>query len=149
MALSQLIYTSYPSFPIRPGSLTGPLGEIMNAGRDHNSRNQISGILGVEVNRFFQILEGPTDKVKETFERIQYDKRHFGVQLKHFDELGERTFKDWSIGFAAPAYLPSGEPAQIDFDTATVQTIIDRGRLLRRHGVIAEAGLETPSASGF
>ena len=121
----------------------------MNAGRDHNSRNQISGILGVEVNRFFQILEGPTAKVKETFERIQHDKRHFGVQLKHFDELEERTFKDWSIGFAAPAYLPSGEPAQIDFDTVSVQTIIDRGRLLRRYGVIAEAGLETPSASGF
>ncbi|WP_375547804.1 BLUF domain-containing protein [Oceanicaulis alexandrii] len=149
MALSQLIYTSYPAFPIRPGSLTGPLGEIMNAGREHNSRNQISGILGVEVNRFFQILEGPPAKVLETFDRIQHDRRHFGVQLKHVGELEVRTFKDWSIGFAAPAFLPSGEPAQIDFDTVSVQTIINRGLLLRRCGVIAEAGLETPSASGF
>ncbi|WP_421861197.1 BLUF domain-containing protein [Oceanicaulis sp.] len=149
MALSQLIYTSFPNFPIRSGSLTGPLGEIMSAGRAHNARNQISGILGVEVNRFFQILEGPPAKVRETFERIRHDRRHFGVQLKHFGALEERTFKDWSIGFAAPAFLPSGEPAHIDFDAASVQTILDRGRLLRRCGVIAEADLETPSASEF
>ena len=121
----------------------------MNAGREHNSQNQISGILGVEVNRFFQILEGSATKVQETFERIQHDRRHFGVELKHFGELEERTFKDWSIGFAAPAFLPSSEPAQIDFDTVCVQTIIDRGLLLRRYGVIAEAGLVPPNASEF
>lgn len=149
MALSQLIYTSYPNFPIRTGSLTGPLGEIVSAGREHNTRNQISGILGVEVNRFFQILEGPSAKVRETFDRIRHDRRHFGVQLKHVGELEVRTFTDWSIGFAAPAFLPSCEPAQIDFDTVSVQTIIDRGLLLRRYGVIAESGLVTPSASGF
>ena len=147
MTLTQLIYTSYPAFPVRAGWLTGPLGEIVRAGRDHNARHQISGILGVEVNRFFQIIEGPHTGVHETFERIRLDKRHYDVRLRHSCEISVRTFPDWSVGFATRAYLPASEPLQMDFDAASPEQIIHRGQILRRHGVIAEAGLEAPSAS--
>lgn len=148
MTLTQLIYTSYPAFPIRAGWLTGPLGEIVSAGREHNARNQISGILGVEVNRFFQIIEGPSDTVRETFDRIRVDRRHFDVRLRHSCEISSRSFSDWSVGFAARAFLPPAEPVQMDFDAASVEMILRRGHILRQYGVIAEAGLETPSASG-
>ncbi len=148
MTLVRLIYTSYPAFPTRAGWLTGPLGEIVSAGRDHNARNQISGILGVEVNRFFQIIEGPQINVLETYNRIRLDKRHYDVQLRQSCEITQRAFKDWSVGFAARAFLPASEPAQIDFDAATPDLIIKRGIVLRQYGVIAEAGLESPSASG-
>lgn len=147
MSLMQLIYTSYPAFPIRAGWLTGPLGEIVSSGRAHNARNQISGILGVEVNRFFQIIEGPSQTVRETFERIRTDRRHFDVRLRHSAEISVRAFQDWSVGFAARAYLPASEPIQMDFDAAPVEMILRRGQILRQYGVIAEAGLETPSAS--
>ena len=146
MMLTQLIYTSYPAFPVRAVWLTGPLGEIVRAGRDHNARHQISGILGVEVNRFFQIIEGPHESVHETFERIRQDKRHFDVRLRHSCRIAVRTFQDWSVGFAARAFLPPSEPLQMDFETATVEHIIHRGQVLRRYGVIAEAGLDTPNA---
>ena len=146
--LTRLIYTSYPAFPIRAGWLTGPLGEIVRAGRDHNARHQISGILGVEVNRFFQIIEGPHASVLETFERIRPDKRHFDVRLRQSCEISVRTFSDWSVGFAARAFLPASEPLQMDFDAASVEMIIRRGQILRQYGVIAEGGLEAPSVSG-
>lgn len=146
MTLTRLIYTSYPAFPVRAGWLTGPLGEIVRAGRDHNARHQISGILGVEVNRFFQIIEGPTQSVQETFERIRLDKRHFDVRLRESCEISLRLFHDWSVGFAARAFLPSSEPVQMDFDSASVEMIIRRGQVLRQYGVIAEAGLEAPNA---
>lgn len=147
MTLTRLIYTSYPAFPIRAGWLTGPLGEIVRAGRDHNARHQISGILGVEVNRFFQIIEGPGEVVHETYERIRLDTRHFDVRLRHSGEIKVRAFQDWSVGFAARAYLPVSEPLHLDFDAASVEQIVHRGLILRRHGVIAEAGLEAPSVS--
>ncbi|WP_306014966.1 BLUF domain-containing protein [Oceanicaulis sp. MMSF_3324] len=148
MTLTQIIYTSFPTFPVRAGWLTGPLGEIVRAGRDHNARNQISGILGVEVNRFFQIIEGPASRVEETFERIRYDTRHFDVRLRSSRDIAVRTFQDWSVGFAARAFLPASEPTQIDFDAASPDVIIKRGQILRRYGVIAEAGLDRSSASG-
>ena len=147
MTLTRLIYTSYPAFPIRAGWLTGPLGEIVRAGRNHNARHQISGILGVEVNRFFQIIEGPVEVVHETYERIRLDTRHFDVRLRYSDEIKVRAFQDWSVGFAARAYLPDSEPLHLDFDAASVEQIVHRGQILRRHGVIAEAGLEAPSVS--
>ena len=98
--------------------------------------------------RFFQIIEGPDEVVGETFERIRLDKRHFDVRLRHSGEIRARAFQDWSVGFAARAYLPVSEPLHLDFDSASVEQIIHRGQILRRHGVIAEAGLESPSVSG-
>lgn len=141
MNMTRLIYISRPNFPIQPGSFAGPLGKIVAAGRRHNTQNAISGILGVELNRFFQILEGPKEDVGFTYDKIQQDRRHSDVRLVYREEVSARHFQDWAIGFATRTYLPPTEPLEVDFEKASPEAIIRRGKILRRYGVIAEAGL--------
>lgn len=137
MSLSRLIYISRPAFPVRPGWLKGQLGDIMSQSRSNNPSAGITGLLGVEPNRFFQILEGDTDKLAATFERIRKDRRHFEVLQRHFAPITERLFSDWAVGFATRRHLPDHIPLELDFETLAPEEIVERGLLLRQHGVIA------------
>ena len=148
MALCRLIYISRPAFPIRMGWLQGPLAEILAAGLRHNPDNGVTGILGVERNRFFQILEGGQAYLDTTFDRIRRDKRHFDVREVVLEEIPARAFSDWAVGFAMASALPSDAPHAPDFETMDAEQILARGRLLRDTGVVAERATTAYCRSG-
>jgi hypothetical protein len=49
---------------------------------------------------FAQVLEGPPAAVHPLFERIHQDTRHHDVLALPERAVTERTFPDWSMGFA-------------------------------------------------
>lgn len=138
MTLCRLIYISRPAFPVRPGWLQGPLADILSAGLRNNPENGLTGLLGIERNRFFQILEGEQDCLDLTFKRICADRRHFDIRKISFEEASRRVFHDWAIAFAMGARLPPRVPLEPDFETMSAQEILARGVLLRETGVVAE-----------
>lgn len=146
MDLHRLVYISRPAFAVRAGWLKGPLAEIMSAGLRHNSAAGITGLLAVERDRFFQVLEGDRPVIEQTRERIFTNPHHFDVQVVAFDPIAERAFSDWAVAFAMNDSLPPEAPRCPDFTSMTAAEIVARGLLLRRVGAIAEQASDAPGA---
>jgi len=52
---------------------------------------------------FFQVLEGEPAVVDATFDRITRDPRHDKITVIIREPIAERSFEDWSMGYAALA----------------------------------------------
>lgn len=65
-----------------------------------NKRQNITGVLYYfpHNNTFYQRLEGEENKVKELFQKIKADERHYDVQMQR-DMPGHRIFTHWSMHF--------------------------------------------------
>ena len=48
---------------------------------------------------FMQALEGPDDAVRALFATIRSDERHRGVILLLEQQIEQRSFSDWTMGF--------------------------------------------------
>jgi hypothetical protein len=74
--------------------------DLLTFARDFNSRHDISGMLLYLDDTFFQILEGEPGVLRALYGRIEKDNRHAKV-IKLLDRpITERTFSDWSMGYA-------------------------------------------------
>ncbi len=78
------------------------LQNILRKSRYNNSRDGISGILLYVKGSFFQLLEGPSEKVYATFARIAKDRRHHGISVIYDSLIERRHFPQWSMGFPSP-----------------------------------------------
>ena len=92
-----LVYISTARAPITEAFCN----DILAVSRANNHADGITGLLVAGRKRFLQALEGPADKVRETYARITADPRHFASVV-----LGERTtdtrqFGDWAMGYSA------------------------------------------------
>jgi hypothetical protein len=107
----------------------------------HNNRLcDVTGLLVVHGGWFVQALEGPSASVRETFERIAGDPRHFALTVIASGAADERLFgaSDMSerrIGvgdYRLVESLGMGEkfaPAQLDAERAlTLLTSVDQAR---------------------
>jgi len=72
---------------------------ILQISRERNTSADVTGLLICTESLFAQALEGPMDDVLETLERIQHDPRHRNVALLEREEIDQRYFADWSMGF--------------------------------------------------
>ncbi|MEM8573816.1 MAG: BLUF domain-containing protein [Pseudomonadota bacterium] len=88
----QLVYASQP-FGYDALSLTG----ILLQARQSNKKNGITGALICRDDLFLQMLEGPPDKVTETFARIERDERHVNVTRLFYRDIDHRIFPEWSM----------------------------------------------------
>ena len=52
------------------------LSELLNGARVKNHSAELSGVLIVHKDQFFQVLEGPEAAVRTCFNRIAADPRH-------------------------------------------------------------------------
>ena len=77
------------------------LTELLAVIRLKNEALGITGVLLYADGNFVQTLEGPDDVVESTFARILVDPRHRGVLVGLRQQLEERQFPDWSMGFRA------------------------------------------------
>lgn len=75
------------------------LTTILNQSRENNEKKDISGILLYEDGSFFQVLEGERHLVDALYEKICKDKRHQNVTKIIEEEIEEKSFGDWSMGY--------------------------------------------------
>jgi len=73
--------------------------DLLDVARRNNARDGITGMLLLVDRSFFQVLEGPADRVAACFRRIRRDPRHSGVQVLIDEAAREPLFGDWSMGF--------------------------------------------------
>ena len=76
--------------------------DILRASHTNNPRDDITGFLiSLENGTLLQILEGPHHAVTNLILRISNDSRHSELTIIYDEEVDERTFADWSMGFRA------------------------------------------------
>lgn len=117
MSLMRLAYASEATFDAQPleKGIEPHVARILMASRRNNGKAQIVGGLYYGDNRFFQYLEGDSDAVRATFQRIRKDPRHRNIRTLVEEPLTERSFTNWSM-----KYVPvSGD----------VQNFLDRHNL--------------------
>ncbi|VVT27934.1 Sensors of blue-light using FAD [Sphingomonas aurantiaca] len=81
------------------------LDEILRVSRRNNQAVGVTGLLIVGGRRFLQALEGPSESVMTTYDRIKADDRHFAAVILSDREIAERSFSEWAMG-----YQPAGTP---------------------------------------
>ena len=92
MKVMQLVYCSQPF-----GYSLEILSAILVASRANNRKNDITGALICRSDIFLQLLEGPEQKVKNTYEAIQNDDRHINVYHLIDQTVEKRLFPAWAM----------------------------------------------------
>ena len=90
-----LIYASYASKDWTDQELL----DLLTTSRTRNSRIGITGLLVYAQRRFLQILEGDQKTVLQLYESIKDHPGHKNAMVLLDDEVEERLFPDWSMGF--------------------------------------------------
>jgi FAD-dependent sensor of blue light len=98
-ALWQLAYSSAAS----DGFTLTDLEEILRFAREHNARQDISGMLLFEGNSFLQVPEGEGPAIDALLERIRNDRRHSRTVLLLREPIDKRSFADWTMGYTRVA----------------------------------------------
>lgn len=82
------------------------LDSISEVSSRNNSKKGISGVLLLNGNYFFQVLEGPEQEVKKTFEKISLDKRHSEIRILLHCYNEKKLFDQWFMkGFNLQSYF--------------------------------------------
>ena len=76
--------------------------DLLEVSREKNSRLEVTGLLVYQkrTREFMQILEGEKQVIFDLLETIKADERHRSLKLVYNGEIPERSFKNWSMGFA-------------------------------------------------
>lgn len=84
------------------GNLTDQdMERLLNRARVMNSLEGITGCLIYYMGVFIQIIEGEKHNVLQLFKTIKKDARHCEVHLFSDDEIHERNFPDWVMGYCS------------------------------------------------
>jgi hypothetical protein len=93
MAMEQLIYSS---------TFLGPesgFQSILECSRHNNQAAGLTGMLLYANCRILQVLEGERAAVERVFTAILKDPRHNDISVISRDEIQQRSFRQWSMGF--------------------------------------------------
>lgn len=93
--LVRLIYASR----VQPNVSPTALRDILATSQKNNERDGITGALVFTGAVFLQCLEGDRAMVNKTYHRIVPDDRHGDPQILALEEIVERDFSDWSMGY--------------------------------------------------
>jgi len=106
--LRRLIYASRWRDP-EPASVEEMLQAIIGRSIQNNRLVDVTGLLLYRRGWFLQALEGRSDCVRQTFERIRLDPRHTAVHVISDEAAERRAFADWNM-VATPleALTPEG-----------------------------------------
>jgi Sensors of blue-light using FAD len=98
--LHRLVYYSKYNIASKGGALRQTLKQILSSVIRSNSERGLTGGLIFNSQFFAQVLEGEHAAVMQTFARIYKDPRHTDIVLTSAEEISERSFGAWSMGFA-------------------------------------------------
>ena len=91
----QLVYLSRETEPFTPEALRSLLAHA----RRNNAALGITGMLLYRDGHFLQALEGDETTVRSLCAKISRDSRHSQVTYLFEENIEEREFADWSMGF--------------------------------------------------
>jgi blue light- and temperature-responsive anti-repressor len=94
--LIHLIYASTATSEFSEQNLV----ELLKKSRANNAHHDITGMLLYNNGSFFQILEGPKDKVEQLFATVCADQQHSKVITIICEPIANRAFGDWTMGYA-------------------------------------------------
>ncbi|KOR29925.1 hypothetical protein TI03_00965 [Achromatium sp. WMS1] len=105
MYLTRIIYYSQLASDVSKDFIIDEsiIAEILQASRNNNSKNNITGMLLYSGNYFLQCLEGARSDVNETYNRILRDSRHNNAILLWYGEIAQRDFGIWDMGYVGGA----------------------------------------------
>ena len=106
--LHRLLYVSRRALVAGDADLE--IGQIVHTSIHNNRHVAVTGLLLCHEDWFIQVLEGPADAVKETFDRIGRDPRHCDVKKLSFAKATGRLFADWDM--CARRFTDLEDPAQ-------------------------------------
>ena len=92
MKIMQLVYCSQPF-----GYSLEILSAILIASRANNKKQGITGALICRSDIYLQLLEGPEQLVKSTYEVIQKDDRHVNINHLLDRPCEKRLFPAWAM----------------------------------------------------
>jgi hypothetical protein len=95
MILVRLVYVSTVSEKFVPSDLE----DILNIANRHNNINDVSGLLCFSNKYFLQCLEGSRSQVNKIYQKILKDERHKDIVILHYEEVADREFENWSMGY--------------------------------------------------
>jgi hypothetical protein len=77
------------------------LRAILESARIVNAQLDVTGILLHSEGSFFQVLEGDVEVIESLYAKIGRDRRHKNAVLIVREPIPNRSFADWSMGFAS------------------------------------------------
>lgn len=99
----EILYSSHALVQLTPNDMEILIG----ASRERNAADDITGsLLSIHdpdgaPGFYVQVLEGPVDTVKATYERIRHDSLHTTITTLHARVTPGRAFRDWSMRLEA------------------------------------------------
>ncbi|MES1176481.1 MAG: BLUF domain-containing protein [Myxococcales bacterium] len=109
--MHQVVYSSAAITPFSEAQLT----ELLSRARVNNEQMGVSGMLLYHEGSFLQVLEGEPSVLERLFAIISSDKRHHRVVRLLRQEVHERHFGGWRMGFASMKNLPANVPGYSDY----------------------------------
>lgn len=94
--LFQLVYESQSNREFSERDIT----VLLDRSREKNRKEGITGILLYRHGVFTQVLEGEEERIWRLFEKISRDPRHRDVIVRLQQEIPERSFPNWSMGYS-------------------------------------------------
>jgi hypothetical protein len=93
--MHHLIYLSSASRPFSASELH----ELLARSQHNNESMGLTGLLLYKDGNFLQALEGEKEVVEKVFSKIELDRRHHGILVLFNEEIQERDFSAWTMGF--------------------------------------------------
>ncbi|MBB3157733.1 hypothetical protein FHS07_001417 [Microbacterium proteolyticum] len=105
------------------------LAGLLDQSRASNHDHDLTGMLLYRRGRFFQVLEGPERAVDELMAKIRRDRRHAEVRVLLSEQIDERRFSEWTMGYE-PIGVPATPPPEGFRDTfADLESDNDRASI--------------------
>jgi hypothetical protein len=90
-----MLYVSAAVAPLSEAALA----ELLTTSRSNNAAAGVTGMLLYRDSQFMQALEGDDAAVRALFDVIAADNRHHRVRLVLEEQITDRRFSEWSMGF--------------------------------------------------
>ena len=109
--LVQLVYASAATVPFTEKDLD----KLLTRARLTNESIDVTGVLLYQEGTFFQVLEGYEKFVLAIYDKIAMDPRHNNVLLLAHNQIEQRNFGDWSMGFLRDRTQVEDLPGFVNF----------------------------------
>ncbi len=76
------------------------LENILASSRPNNERQSVTGVLLCHDSTFLQYIEGPESNVQAVYEKIKRSKLHHNIIELLNEQIPNREFGGWAMGFA-------------------------------------------------
>lgn len=100
-----LVSVFYVSSATQPMSDDG-LADLLRVARARNRHRHITGVLLYKNDSFAQVIEGPEPAIDELLEKLKADPRHTNVTALLRDQINQRRFDQWAMGYATTDAVP-------------------------------------------